>query len=246
MGTRASEDTPSRRRRLAPLHLPRPRRTGGRSVLGALWARKTDRAIGPVPLTSREISETLWAAFGVNRRAGRGPFGGIGRTAGSASNAQEIDVYAALPEGIYRYDGAAHELLPVASGDHRHLAITPGQRGMLGAAPVHLVYVADVARYRAAPFQEPGLRDADIQRSYSSVAVGLIAANVELYAAATGLSSWFHNCDARALATALRLRPGQRALYAHTIGHPARPAARRRPRAGRRTGAPRSRREAAP
>ena len=95
---------------------------------------------------------------------------------------------------------------------------------MLGGAPLHLLYVVNVGRYRSAPFQEPGLYDADRRRSYSSVAVGLIAENVELYAASAGLSSWFHNCDRRALKTVLGLRRGQTALYGHTIGRAARSA----------------------
>lgn len=211
----------------APLiELPRPPRSGGRSVLAALWRRRTDRSIGPRPLSPRLLSSLLWAAWGVNRAAGRGPFGGVGRTAASASNAQEIDLYVALPAGLYRYDGARHRLGLAAPGDHRPLAISPGQRPMLGDAPVHLVYVVDLARYDAAPFQEPGLHDAGTRASYAAVAVGLIAGNVELFAASAGLSSWFHNCDRRALGKILRLGRGRRALYAHTVGRPARRAAR--------------------
>lgn len=188
--------------------------------MAALWRRKTNRSIGPRPLEPRILSNLLWAAFGVNRRQGRGPFGGVGRTAGSASNAQEVEVYAALPGGLYRYEGIAHRLVPVVRGDHRRLAISPGQRRMLGEAPLHLIYVADVTRYETAPFQEPGLWDDETRKSYSNVAVGLVAGNVELFAASVGLASWFHNCDRRALFRVLGLRPGQRALYGHSVGHP--------------------------
>ena len=222
MGARASRSEASHGPPLPPLGLARPRRAGGRSVLAALWARTTSRNIAPRGLSHRELSELLWAAVGVNRRKGRGPFGGVGLTAASASNAQEVVLYAALPQGIYRYDGAAHRLVPVVRGDHRPLAISPGQRSMLGEAPVELVYVVDVARYDAAPFQEPGLHDAGTRTSYGNVAVGLVAGNVELYAASMGLASWFHNCDRRALSALLRLRPGQRVLYGHTVGYTAR------------------------
>ena len=187
-------------------------------MLAALWRRRTDRSIGARPLSPRLLSNLLWAAWGVNRRAGRGPFGGVGRTAASASNAQEIDVYVALPSGLWRYESAPHQLALAARGDHRALAISPGQRPMLGDAPVHLVYVVDLVRYDAAPFQEPGLHDRATRASYAAVAVGLIAGNVELFAASVGLSSWFHNCDRRALARVLGLRRGRRALYAHTVG----------------------------
>jgi hypothetical protein len=165
------------------------------------------------------MSNLLWAAFGVNRGRERGPFGGLGRTAGSASNAQEVDIYVALPEAVYLYEADGHRLRPVAAGDFRPLSISRGQRGMLGRAPVHLIYVADIERYKSAGFQEPGLWDAEVQKSYSNVAVGLIAGNVEVYAASRGLASWFHNCDKKAVSKALGLRPAQRPLYGHTIGY---------------------------
>ena len=49
-------------------------------------------------------------------------------------------------------------------------------------------------------FAEPGLRDADVQRSYYYVDTGLIAANVYLFSASLELAAWFHNCDKAALA----------------------------------------------
>ena len=217
---------------LPRVELLRPSRGGGRSVLAALWRRRTTRTIGPRPLGPRLLSDLLWAAFGVNRGPGDGPFDGIGRTAASASNAQELDVYVALEDGLYRYDAPTHRLALVAGGDHRALAISPGQRDMLGAAPVQLVYVADVARYARAPFQEPGLRNEAVRTSYANVAVGLVAGNVELFAASAGLASWFHNCDRRGLAEVLGLGPGQRAMYGHSVGF-ALPARRGGPGPGR-------------
>jgi hypothetical protein len=199
--------------------LPKPDREGGKSVLASLQARRTDRCIGSRRLPPQALSNLLWAAFGVNRGKGRGPFGHIGRTAGSASNAQEVDIYVALPEGIYLYDAVPQRLRIAAAGDLRRLTISRGQRDMLGDAPVHLIYVADVAKYKTAGFQEPGLWDGEVQKSYYNVAVGLIAGNVDLFAASMGLSSWFHNCDKDALARALKLRPKQRALFAQTVGY---------------------------
>jgi nitroreductase len=203
------------------IELPPPHRRGGTSVLAALNARKTVREISASPVPRGVLSDLLWAAFGVNRRLG--PFGQPGRTAASASNAREIDIYVALAEGVYLYEPPSHSLVPVAAGDLREKAISRGQRGTAASrAPVNLIYVADIARYRTAGFQEPGLWDAEVQKSYSSVATGLIAGNVYLFAAANGLAAWFHNCDREALAEALKLRPGQRVLYGQTVGYPAR------------------------
>ena len=205
---------------LQPITLPRPERDGGKSVLAALQDRRTNRNISAEQLSPQVVSNLLWAAFGVNRE--NGPFGQVGRTAASASNSQEIDVYVALAEGIYLYEAIPHRLTPVVSGDHRAKAGGRGRGGGAAQAPVNLIYVADFAKYREAKLQEPGLRDPEIQKSYSSVAVGLIAGNVYLFAASQGLAAWFHNCNKAALAAELKLRPEQHVLYAQTVGHPAR------------------------
>jgi hypothetical protein len=205
---------------LQPLVLPKPERDGGKSVLAALWERRTTREIKQDRLPPQALSDLLWAAFGVNRDAG--PMGLPGRTAASASNSQEIDLYVVLPEGIYLYEAAAHRLAPVVAGDHRAKASKPGRRSAAVAkAPVSIVFVADVAKYTQARFQEPGLKDPEVQKSYYYVATGLIAGNVHLFAASQGLAAWFHNCDKSGLAAVLKLRPEQRVLFAQTVGYPA-------------------------
>jgi len=186
----------------------------------ALRNRRTVRDIRSRGVPLQVLSNLLWAACGVNRR--EGPFGISGRTAASASNSQEIDLYVVLPEGAYRYDAIAHRLDLVADGDLRALTIGPGQAGAAMSAPVHLVYIADVDRLaNTSGYREPGLRDPDVQKSYYYVDTGLIAGNVYLFAASYGLASWFHNCNKPALAAALKLRADQRVLFGHTIGYPA-------------------------
>jgi hypothetical protein len=205
---------------LQPIVLPKPEKDGGKSVLAALWERKTTRDIKENKLPPQVLSNLLWAAFGVNREAGS--MGLPGRTAASASNSQEIDLYIALPEGVYLYEAGGHRLAPVVAGDHRAKAAKSGRRSAAVAkAPVSLVFVADIARYAQARLQEPGLKDPEIQRSYYDVATGLIAGNVYLFAASQGLAAWFHNCNKSELAAALKLRPEQRVLFAQTVGYPA-------------------------
>jgi len=201
------------------IKLLKPEADGGKSVLAALWARKTSRRISEKKLPAQVLSNLLWAAWGVNRQAG--PFRQVGRTAASASNSQEIDLYVVLAEGVYLYEAAGHRLALVLAGDHRAKVSRRRRRRSRATAPVILIYVADIARYAKARFQEPGLKDPEIQKSYSSVATGLIAGNVYLFAASQGLAAWFHNCNKAALAAALKLRPEQRVLYAHTVGYPA-------------------------
>jgi nitroreductase len=203
---------------LPPIALPKPEKDGGKSVLAALWERKTIRDISPERLSPQVLSNLLWAAFGVNRQSG--PFGQVGRTAASASNSQEIDVYAAMPEAVYLYEAVPHRLTPVAAGDHRDKAGGRRRGTPAAQAPVSLIYVADLARYAKARLQEPGLRDPETQKAYYNVAAGLIAGNVYLFAASQGMAAWFHNCNRAALAAELHLRPDQRVLFAQTVGYP--------------------------
>jgi nitroreductase len=192
---------------------------GSGTVFEALKMRRTSRSISDKKISLQILSDILWAAQGVSRV--QGPFGGPGRTAGSASNSQEICVYIAKEEGTYLYEPDSHEMTPVAVGDSRALAIGPGQ-GRAGAnAPIRFIYVVDIDRFKNAGFQEPGLYDPEIQKSYYFVDAGLIAQNVYLAASSMGLASWFHNCNKAELAKALKLKPQQRALFGHTIGYAA-------------------------
>ncbi len=200
------------------MRLPKPKLTPARSLSKALRRRQTGRVIGARQLSPQLLSNLLFAACGVNRR--KGPFGGPGITAASASNSQEIDVYVALRQAAYRFDARRHALIPVVDGDIRALAYGPHQPSISPDAPVQLVFVVDLDKLEhTSGFEEPGLHDPEVQKSYYYVDTGLIAGNVYLFAAAEGLACWFHNCDKAALARRLGLRKDQRVLFAQTIGH---------------------------
>jgi hypothetical protein len=148
---------------LQPIILPEPVFDRCLTVFEALKVRRTSRAIGDGKIPLQILSDILWAAQGINRV--KGPFGGPGRTAASASNSQEICIYVAMEEGTYLYEPESHRLTAVATGDSRALAIGPGQ-GKVGAnAPVRLIYVVDIERFKHAGFKEPGLYDPEIQES---------------------------------------------------------------------------------
>jgi len=202
---------------LQPIALVKPQMDGGKSVLAALKDRRTTRNISEKELPPQVLSNLLWAAFGVNRE--RGSFGKPGRTAASASNSQEIDLYVALPEGVYLYEAVPHRLTPVVAGDFRARS---GRRAA-ARAPVNIFYVVDRTRYDEGPGQpDRNIGDPEVQKSYYYVATGLIAANVYLFAASQGLAAHFHNCDKRNTAREFKLRPEQSVLFAQTVGYPAR------------------------
>jgi SagB-type dehydrogenase family enzyme len=188
---------------LKPVTLPKPRIDAGKPLMQVLNARKTTREFSPEKLSPQVLSDLLWAAFGVNRPDGR-------RTAPSAMNSQEIDIYVAVAEGVYLYDARPHALKPVVAGDLR--AATGGQ-DFVRSAPLNLVYVADFARMGGAPEQEKVF--------YSAADSGFIGQNVYLYCASEGLGAVIRGTvDRPALAKALKLRPEQRILLAQTVGYP--------------------------
>lgn len=200
---------------LQPVVLPRPEKEGGKSILASLVERKTTRAISSKELPLQVISNLLWAAFGVNRDAAA--FGKKGRTAPSASNSQEIDLYVALPAGVYTYECISHSLLPVVAGDFRARS---GRRSAI-TAPLNIFYIADLSRYDLGPSQpDRSIGDPEVQKSYYYTDTGFIAQNVYLYAASFGLAAWFHNCDKENTVREFNLKPTQRVLFAQTVGYP--------------------------
>ena len=83
------------------------------------------------------------------------------------------------------------------------------------------IYVVDLDRFtHTSAFDEPGLHDPEMQRSYYYVDTGLIAENVYLFAAAHELAAWFHNCDRASLVQSLKLKVEQRVLFAQSVGYP--------------------------
>ena len=188
---------------LLPIELPEPTFDGGKTVMKALRQRKTIREI-------RDKRLPLKVAIGL-----------CGRTAASASNSQEIELYVTMEQGTFLYDAVRHTLIPVLAEDLRSLALGERQPDVGAHAPVRLIYVADIDKLaNTAGFQEPGLKDPEIQKSYYFVDTGLIAGNVYLFAASHGLATWFHNCNKPALAKRLNLRTDQRVLFGQTVGYP--------------------------
>jgi len=189
---------------LKPLELPKPQMDGGKPLMQALQARHTTREFKSDMLPAQVLSNLLWAAFGVNR-----PDSGK-RTAPSAMNWQEMDIYVALADGLYVYDAKANRLNPVLAADVRGAT---GTQDFVKDAPVNLVYVADLAR--------TGDANADAQNLYTAVDTGVIVQNVYLFCASEGLGTVVRgSVDHAALAKLMKLRPKQRIVVAQTVGYP--------------------------
>jgi nitroreductase len=184
---------------LKPIVLLPPQIDGGRPLMQVLKARQSTREFSTDKLPAQVLSNLLWAAWGVNREDGR-------RTAPSARNRQEMDVYVALAEGTYVYNAKDHRLDPVVRED---LRAATGTQPFVGEAPLNLVYVADRAK-------TGGPDDA---MSYADT--GFIGQNVYLYCASEGLVTVIRGMvPQEPLAKAMKLRPDQKITLAQTVGYP--------------------------
>jgi SagB-type dehydrogenase family enzyme len=198
MGTGLAQET-------GAIKLPPPETEGGMPLMQALKARHSTREFGSKPLPPQVLSNLLWAAGGVNR-----PESGQ-RTAPSAHDWREIDVYVTTAEGAYRYDPPTHTLKRVAAGDIRRLT---GVQDFVAMAPVNLVYVADLDRMTGASLEDKAL--------YSAADTGFIAQNVYLYCASAGLAVVVRGLvDRDALGAAMGLKSHQRIILAQSVGYPA-------------------------
>jgi len=146
---------------LKPIQLLKPQTEGGRPLMQVLQARSSSRAFSTEQLPLQVLSNLLWAACGINR-----PDSGK-RTAPSARNWQEIDVYVAVADGLYLYDAQAHALKPVLA---KGIRAATGSQPFVGEVPVNLIYVADFSRMGAATD--------DQKVFYSAAATGFISQNV--------------------------------------------------------------------
>lgn len=187
------------------LALVAPRMHRGVSLAEALERRASARDFDDRPLELPTLAGLLWSACGVNR-----PASGH-RTAPSARNWQEIDVYVATAEDIRLYDPSHQALRRVAEGDHR---AATGQQDFPARAAVNLVFVADYGRMADASTESRTL--------YAGIDTGVVVENAYLYCAAAGLACVVRGLvDREALARLLRLRPAQHVVAAFSAGYPA-------------------------
>lgn len=184
--------------------LPRPRIEGGMPLMLALNARHSTREFSIQLLSQQTLSDLLWAAGGVNR-----PESGK-RTAPSARDWREIDIYVVTARGVQVYLPETHALNRVLERDVRAMT---GRQEYPGMAPLNLVYVANYQRMTEA--------DEEQKAFYAATDSGFMAQNVYLYCASSGLGAVVRAAiDRNALAVALGLGPHQHITLAQSVGYP--------------------------
>ncbi|HMA76735.1 MAG TPA: SagB/ThcOx family dehydrogenase [Candidatus Krumholzibacteriaceae bacterium] len=186
------------------IKLLKPEIDGGRPLMRVLGERRSIRAFSEEELSDRDMSSLLWAAFGVNReKSGK-------RTAPSAMNWQEIDIYVSTADGLYLYKAETHTLENIFDGDIRDLT---GGQDFVAEAPVNLIFVADYSR----------MSDMSEERKdfYSAADTGFISQNVYLYCASEGLATVVRGMvDRKTLAEKMQLKQDQRVVFAQSVGYP--------------------------
>ena len=186
------------------IRLPKPDMNRGGTVMKALADRHSTREFAAKALSMADLSDLLWAANGVNR-----PESGK-RTAPSAMDKQDVDVYVVLPQGTYLYDAKAHQLNLVSEGDHRD-AVAGGQ-AFVKTAPGSLVLVSDVARM------------GDVKDSHAllmcAVDAGIVSQNISVFCSAANLATVPRaSMDEAKLRTVLKLKDSQKPLMNHPVGY---------------------------
>jgi SagB-type dehydrogenase family enzyme len=189
------------------INLPKPRLEGGKPLMQALAARASLREFSSAELPLQVLGDLLWAADGINR-----PESGK-RTAPSAVNWQNIDIYVALKSGLYLYDVKAHSLKPVLDQDVR---AATGKQEFVKDVPLDLVYVADFSKINRGTDEDKNF--------YSAAHTGFISQNVYLYCASEGLATVVRGMlDRESLAKTMNLRPDQKIMLAQSVGYPKKP-----------------------
>ncbi len=187
------------------LKLPEPRMSGGMPLMDALKLRHSSRSYSSEQLSKQQISDLLWAAFGISR-----PERGL-RTAPSAMNTQDIDIYVVMAEGWYLYDYENHALLRKGENDIRE---STGMQDFVKTAPVNLVFVSDFTKLS-------DRMDDDTKKFYASNHAGYISQNIYLYCASEGLATVVRGAiDRDEIHKTLNLKDHQHVIFAQTVGLP--------------------------
>ena len=173
------------------IKLPEPRIDSNISLEKTLTERRSIRKFNNEPVTVDDISQILWAAYGITYPIPDGPEflrGGL-KTAPSAGALYPLELYVVagnvtnLPAGIYKYLPETHALIPILEGDKRQpLCNAALQQPWVLEAPASIVYSAFFNR-STDKYGERG------RERYVCMDLGHSAQNIYLQATALGLGT---------------------------------------------------------
>jgi len=184
------------------IKLPEPDKVGGMPLMQALANRKTGRDYNKdVPITNEILSSLLWAANGFNRP-------GL-RTAPTAINLQELELYVLKADGCWFYDAKNNALVQKGTKDIRSATVGGLAQPFAVEAPVTVVIVSDVKKATSR-----GRKD------FSEIDSGYVSQNIYLYCASAGLSTCVRASFPPTLAKAMGLDDNQRVILCQCVGYP--------------------------
>jgi SagB-type dehydrogenase family enzyme len=191
-------------RGLKDIKLPAPVKTGGLPLMDAFNLRSSAREFSSNELPAQVLSDLLWAACGINRSdSGK-------KTAPTARNWQDTDIYVFTHSGIYLYEAKEHKLKFIRNGNH--LKAT-GKQDFVEKAGLSLVFVSDFSKMDKQTAREDKMM-------YAGVHAGCITQNVYLYCASAGLNTVTRRImDFEALAPLMGLLADQTIILAQSVGY---------------------------
>lgn len=180
-----------------------PDKNRGTTLMKAFELRKSDREFAAKELTLQDLSDLLWAANGINR-----PESGK-RTAPSAMNKQDIDIYVCRADGVFLYDAVGGILRLIDPKDLR--ASVGGGQDWVKTAPVCLVLVSDMSKFGG---------DEQYRLMTGSIDAGIVSQNISVFCAGAGLVTVPRmSMEQEALRKALRLKEDQYPILNHPVGY---------------------------
>ncbi len=202
--------------------LPAPHFDGAVSVEKALKDRRSVRQYLDKPLALDQVSQLLWAAYGITKEMESPDFlrGGM-RTAPSAGARFPLDIYlvagnvTGLDKGIYKYNSAKHTLELLQIGDKRQeLCSAAWDQVFVAQAPASLVYTAVYQRTTSKYGDRGKMRYVCMDLGHSAENVYLQCTAMKLATCAVGA---FEDDSVRAL---LKLPQEEEPLYIMPLGYP--------------------------
>ncbi|MFP4024232.1 MAG: SagB/ThcOx family dehydrogenase [Thiohalospira sp.] len=185
------------------IKLPEPDKTSGIPLMQAINDRQSARNFIDKDITEQQLSELLWAAYGINR-----PESGK-HTIPTSRNRQDIEVYITTKDGVFKYLPEEHALLQISDQDKREVT---GMQDFVKVAAVNLIYVSD--------FDKLGNSSNEIKTMTAATHCGFIGQNVYLYCASEGLISVFRAMiDKEKAAKMLELEGNKHVIYSQSVGY---------------------------
>lgn len=190
---------------LKPITLNPPDLKRGLPVMEAFSLRASATDFSDKNLNLQDLSDLLFAANGINRKDVSK------RTAPSAMNAQDVDIYVFMQDGVYFYDAANSILNPIVTGDQR--LIVAGRQDAVAKAPVMLLMVSDISRFK--------FPDESAKLDAAAKDAGIVSQNINIFCAGMGLITRTRGTmDLEKIKSILKLKDTQRPMLNNPVGYP--------------------------